>query len=125
MLNKVLIERKKLGITWDFLAEGLPIAGNSLRTAFKRGNVNIVYLSHVKAVIEDYKNKQGNIKEVIIKDQNGKSTFEIEIEKIVDAKLYTTQKEIQDINTKLNVISDALSKIILDIEENKALKKVK
>ena len=66
----------------------------------------------------------------------GKSGFEIEIEKIIntkfevnqaniDDKFEYNQKEIEDLNTKLSVISDALSKIILEIEENKALKKVK
>jgi|TARA_B110000503_G_scaffold90099_1_gene136252 hypothetical protein len=67
MLQKIIIERKKLGLTWDFLSEGLPIAGNSLRTAFKRGKVDQVYLNHVKAVIEKYKNAQENKQEVITK----------------------------------------------------------
>jgi len=67
MLQKIIIERKKLGLTWDFLSEGLPIAGNSLRTAFKRGKVNQVYLNHVKDVIEKYKNAQENKQEVITK----------------------------------------------------------
>ena len=60
MLQKIIIERKKLGLTWDNLAEGLPIAGNSLRTAFKRRAVGEVYLNHVMSVIEDYRKKQGN-----------------------------------------------------------------
>ena len=67
MLQKIIIERKKLGLTWDNLAEGLPIAGNSLRTAFKRGKVDQVYLNHVKDVIENYKNVQGNAQEVLSK----------------------------------------------------------
>ena len=67
MLKKIIIERKKLGLTWDFLAKGLPIAGNSLRTAFKRESVDQVYLNHVSAVIEKYKNAQGNPSEVVTK----------------------------------------------------------
>ena len=65
MLQKIIIERKKLGLTWDYLAEGLPIAGNSLRTAFKRGKVDQVYLNHVKDVIETYKKEKVNGKEVL------------------------------------------------------------
>ena len=67
MLKKIIIERKKLGLTWDFLAQDLPIAGNSLRTAFKRESVDQIYLNHVSAVIEKYKNAQGNKQEVVIK----------------------------------------------------------
>ena len=68
MLKKIIIDRTKLGLTWDLLAEGLPIAGNSLRTAFKREKVDQVYLNHVNAVIEDFKNKQGiSEKEIITK----------------------------------------------------------
>ena len=67
MLQKIIIERKKLGLTWDYLAEGLPIAGNSLRTAFKRGKVDQVYLNHVKDVIETSKSAQGNAQEVLTK----------------------------------------------------------
>jgi len=67
MLKKIIIERKKLGLTWDFLAKDLPIAGNSLRTAFKRESVDQIYLNHVSAVIEKYKNAQGNRQEVVVK----------------------------------------------------------
>tara|TARA_R110001592_G_scaffold60027_1_gene182492 strand:+ start:5850 stop:6191 length:342 start_codon:yes stop_codon:yes gene_type:complete len=71
MLKKIIIERKKLGLTWDLLAEGLPIAGNSLRTAFKREKVDQVYLNHVNAVIEEFKNKQGiSEKEIITKEED-------------------------------------------------------
>jgi hypothetical protein len=51
-------QRKILGLSWDYLAEGLPIAGNSLRTAFNRRAVGEVYLKHVTCVIDDYKKKQ-------------------------------------------------------------------
>ena len=65
MLQKIIIERKKLGLTWGDLAEGLPIAGNSLRISFKRGKVDQVYLNHVKDVIETYKKEKVNGKEVL------------------------------------------------------------
>ena len=71
MLKKIIIERKKLGLTWDFLAEGLPIAGNSLRTAFKRGKVDQVYINHINSVIKEFKNKQGiSEKEIITKEED-------------------------------------------------------
>jgi predicted transcriptional regulator len=65
MLQKIIIERKKLGLTWGDLAVGLPIAGNSLRIAFKRGKVDQVYLNHVKDIIETYKKEKGNVQEVL------------------------------------------------------------
>ena len=52
-IDLIVKQRKMLGLTWDYLAEGLPIAGNSLRTAFKRQAVGEVYLNHVMSVIED------------------------------------------------------------------------
>ena len=64
-------QRKILGLSWDYLAEGLPIAGNSLRTAFKRQAVGEVYLNHVMSVIEDYRKKQGNIDLVYSKFEEG------------------------------------------------------
>jgi hypothetical protein len=53
----------------------------------------------------------GNEKESTIKGV--KSPFEVEIQKIVKAELYSTQKEIQDINKKLSELSSALSELIL------------
>jgi phage repressor protein C with HTH and peptisase S24 domain len=49
-------QRKKLGITWNELAEGLPIAGNSLRIAFGRKSVDEVYLDHVENKIQNAQN---------------------------------------------------------------------
>jgi len=54
-----------------------------------------------------------------------KSTFELEIEKIVAAKLEENQKELQDLNIKLDVVSEALSELILEREEKKILKGIK
>jgi DNA-binding transcriptional regulator YiaG len=59
-IDIIVKQRKMLGLTWDYLAEGLPIAGNSLRIAFKRRSVGEVFLNHVMSVIEDYNKKQGN-----------------------------------------------------------------
>ena len=65
-----------------------------------------------------------------------KSTFELEIERIVAAKLQENekilkaelqenQKELNDLNTKLDVVSEALSELILEREEKKILKGIK
>lgn len=65
-----------------------------------------------------------------------KSTFELEIEKIVAAKLQENekivkaelqenQKELHDLNKKLDVVSEALSELILEREERKILKGIK
>ena len=70
-IDLIVKQRKMLGLTWDYLAEGLPIAGNSLRTAFKRQAVGEVYLNHVMSVIEDYRKKQGNIDLVSSKFEEG------------------------------------------------------
>ena len=76
----------------------------------------------------------GNEKESTTKGV--KSSLELEIQKIVkaefeenkktvEAKLYTTQKELHDLNTKLDVVSEALSELILEKEEKKILKGIK
>ena len=65
-----------------------------------------------------------------------KSTFELEIERIVAAKLQENEKilkaelqenkkELHDLNTKLDVVSEALSELILEREEKKILKGIK
>ena len=62
---------------------------------------------------------------VIPEDEKQKSPLEIEIEKIVETKLEENQKELQDLNTKLDVMSEALSELILEKKEKKILKKIK
>ena len=62
---------------------------------------------------------------VIPEDEKQKSPLETEIEKIVEAKLEENQKELQDLNTKLDVVSEALSELILEREEKKILKGIK
>ena len=54
-----------------------------------------------------------------------KSTFELEIQKIVKAELQENQKELQDLNIKLDVVSEALSELILEREEKRILKGIK
>lgn len=51
ILEQILKERKMKKISWDRLAEGLPIQGNSLRVAFERGSVDDLYIEHVKKVL--------------------------------------------------------------------------
>jgi len=76
----------------------------------------------------------GNEKESTTKGV--KSSLETEIEKIVAAKLeenkkivkaelQENKKELQDLNTKLDVVSEALSELILEREEKKILKGIK
>jgi len=73
---------------------------------------------------------------VIPEDEKQKSPLEIEIEKIVKAEfeenkkivkaeLQENKKELQDLNTKLDVVSEALSELILEREEKKILKGIK
>jgi transcriptional regulator with XRE-family HTH domain len=62
---------------------------------------------------------------VIPEDEKEKSPFEVEIQKIVDSRIHDTQKEIQDLNKKLDEVSSALSELILEREEKKILKGIK
>ena len=58
--------------------------------------------------------------------KGGKSLLEMELEKLVSDKLHEEfSKEINKLNTKLDVVSEALSKLILDKEEKKILKGIK
>jgi len=59
------------------------------------------------------------------KDEKEKSSLELEIQKIVKAELQENKKELQDLNTKLDVVSEALSELILEREEKKILKGIK
>lgn len=56
---------------------------------------------------------------VIPENEKEKSPFEVEILKIVDSRIHHTQKEIQDINKKLDEVSSALSVLILEREKRK------
>lgn len=50
--ERILLAKKKKGYSWDKLSEGLPITGEALRIAFKRGSVDDFYLDHLKKVLE-------------------------------------------------------------------------
>lgn len=50
-------ERKIKGLTWNQLAEELPIDGNSLRIAFSRNKVDPIYLDVVEKKLEIGNNK--------------------------------------------------------------------
>jgi len=62
---------------------------------------------------------------VIPEEEYKKSPLELEIQKIVKAELQENQKELHDLNTKLDVVSEALSELILEREEKKILKGIK
>lgn len=47
-LENILKERRLQGVTWDELAEELPIKGNALRTAFTRKSVSDAYLEVIE-----------------------------------------------------------------------------
>ena len=65
----------------------------------------------------------GNEKEST--NEGAKSSLELEIQKIVKAELQENKKELQDLNIKLDVVSEALSELILEREEKKILKGIK
>jgi len=56
-LKSIEHKREVLGISWEELAAGLPISGNSLRTAFSRSSVKESYLN----VIEENLKKNNSI----------------------------------------------------------------
>lgn len=62
-LDKVLKYKKLSGITWDEMAETLPISGNALRLAFKRNSVDEFYLSEIisKYGLNNYEQNAQNI----------------------------------------------------------------
>lgn len=49
--NEILKAKKMQGKSWDELAEGFPIQGNSLRVAFQRGSVDEIYLENVEKIL--------------------------------------------------------------------------
>ncbi len=51
LLEKILAEKRAKGLSWDKLAQSLPINGDSLRIAFKRNNVKTVHLIKICEVL--------------------------------------------------------------------------
>tara|TARA_R100000541_G_scaffold6075_1_gene13462 strand:+ start:6315 stop:6656 length:342 start_codon:yes stop_codon:yes gene_type:complete len=113
MLKKIIIERKKLGLTWDFLAEGLPIAGNSLRTAFTRGKVDQVYLNHVNSVIKEFKNKKGisekeiitKVEDIIILEELAKEVIKNHV-KLLQVEVYGLWFEVESQKRAIQILKE-------------------
>jgi hypothetical protein len=59
-LDRILNKRKLSGITWNELAENLPVTGEALRIAFKRGNVQKEYLNIIESKLDNKQNQQVN-----------------------------------------------------------------
>jgi|13_taG_2_1085334.scaffolds.fasta_scaffold46854_3 hypothetical protein len=100
MIERLLIERKKLGITWDVLAADLPIGTNSLRVAFQRGRVDQVYLNHVEEIINKYKKEKGvkveitNADEIIVLSSLANKVIENH-KKLLNIQVYKLWFEVQ------------------------------
>ena len=47
-LREITIQRKRKGLTWNELADGLPVSGEGIRIAFKRGKVQPEFLSTIR-----------------------------------------------------------------------------
>lgn len=115
--------REKYKVSREKQASMLGISLDTLNNWEYRGNgIPKMKTKHVEYVFKTYKS---SVQESTPEEEYKKSSLETEIEKIVEAKLYTTQKELQDLNTKLDVVSEALSELILEKEEKKILKGIK
>lgn len=88
-LDLILKEKKLNKLSWDKLAENLPVTGEALRIAFKRGSVDDVYLSAIEAALNISKdvdsNKKSNISNDLLNTNGNKFTekpdgsFDIEV----------------------------------------------
>lgn len=94
-LDRVLKARKLNGMTWEELAEGLPISGQGVRVAFTRKKLHEDYLEAIE-------NKLGLISKT---DSNNQDKFENEkgsVEDLIAKKvLLLLQPEIENIKTQL------------------------
>ena len=110
-------------ISRDKQASLLGISLDTLNNWEYRGNgIPKMKIKYVESVFKTYLSE---VQEPIPEEKYKKSSLETEIEKIVEAKLEENQKELQDLNTKLDVVSEALSELILEREEKKILKGIK
>jgi len=110
-------------ISRDKQASLLGISLDTLNNWEYRGNgIPKMKIKYVESVFKTYVSE---VQEPIPEEKYKKSSLETEIEKIVEAKLEENQKELQDLNTKLDVVSEALSELILEREEKKILKGIK
>lgn len=88
-LDLILKEKKLNKLSWDRLAENLPVTGEALRIAFKRGSVDDVYLSAIEAALNISKdvdsNKKSNISNDLLNTNGNKfsekpdGSFDIEV----------------------------------------------
>ena len=121
-------------ISRDKQASLLGISLDTLNNWEYRGNgIPKMKIKYVESVFKTYLSE---VQEPIPEEKYKKSSLETEIEKIVAAKLeenkkivkaelQENKKELQDLNTKLDVVSEALSELILEREEKKILKGIK
>lgn len=65
-INEISRTRKLKGITWNELAKGLPVTGEALRIAIKRGSIQQEYLPQIMANLGQ-QNQQNDIKEETVK----------------------------------------------------------
>ena len=110
-------------ISRDKQALMLGISLDTLNNWEYRGNgIPKMKVKHVEYVFKTYVNEA---QKVIPEEEYKKSPFEVEIQKIVKAELQENQKELHDLNKKLDEVSSALSELILEREERKILKGIK
>ena len=126
--------REKYKINRTKQASLLGISLDTLNNWEYRGTgIPKMKLRHVEYAFKTYVNE---VQEPIPEEKYKKSSLETEIEKIVAAKLeenkkivkaelQENKKELQDLNIKLDVVSEALSELILEREEKRILKGIK
>jgi hypothetical protein len=114
-LDHILNKRKLSGITWNELAENLPVTGEALRIAFKRGNVQKEYLNIIESKLDNKQNQQVNeVLDVRFEDIVARRVIEI-ITPILE-KLGDNQK------SALGSVDDfkvTMQHLLLDLDELK------
>ncbi len=122
-LELIIKERKKQGITWEELSDGLPIAGNSLRVAFTRKSVDEVYIEHVESKLNIKQNKQ-NIQHVKNEDDQENDIYyekdgvKISLDEIL---LFVSKNEERCMQEKIfsNIVEVRVAKRISEITASK------
>lgn len=109
ILKRIADERKLKGLTWSELAAGLPVTGEALRVAFKRGKVQPEYLS----TITNNLNGQNEQREEIKNPPN--SMEDILSEKIMEKLLPIINKVLE---SHQKIIKELLAQGV-DIDELK------
>lgn len=75
-LKQIEKVRKLKGVSWNTLAENLPISGNALRIAFTRNSVDEVYLSEIRKVLEINEDEQ-SVHNLVLKLNKDSGEFNI------------------------------------------------